>query len=126
MGACVCTVSMLLPVVLGTAGAATAVMGSMAGMSGMTTSAQQTGLLWGIVNAVNAVGQPLLIASIALTSYGMRDFGRLPLVLAAIGGFLLYVSMYVLGMSIAMIAISGAVIATSYGIAYGPYLTKSH
>lgn len=100
-------------------------MGSMAGMSGLTTSAQQTGLLWAIVNAINAVGQPLLIASIGLILYGMRGFGYLPLIVAGIGGLLLYVSMYVLGMSIGLIAISSATLAAAYLIAYGPLLMRS-
>ncbi len=121
LGACICTVSMLLPVIIGTAGAGATIMGSMSGMSG---NAQSNGL-WAMVNAINTVGQPLIIGSAGLILYGMRNFGMLPLTLAGVGGFLLYTSMYVLNMSILMVAISSATLAAAYVIAYGPLLMRS-
>ncbi len=121
LGACACTVSMLLPVLIGTAGAGATIIGSMSGMSG---NVQSNGL-WSIVNAINAVGQPLIIGSMALIVYGMRNFGILPLILAGVGGFLLYTSMYVLNMSIIIVVISSATLAAAYVIAYGPLLMRS-
>lgn len=121
LGACVCTLSMVLPVIAGTAGAAVSVTGSMSGMSG---EVQSTGY-WALVNAINSVGRPLLIASIALILYGMKNFGRWPVAVASIGGLLLYASMYMLNMSIFLIAVSAAILAIAYVIAYGPFVTRS-
>lgn len=114
-GACVCTVSMLLAGIIGAAGTGLSVAGSMNGMS--TTS---TNGFWKVVNVINLVGQPLLILSVALILYGMRNFGKWPLLTSATGGALLYAGMYLLNMFIPMIAISSAVLVAAYVLAYGP------
>ncbi len=121
LGACACTLSMLLPVAIGTAGAATSIAGSMSGMSG---SSGITGL-WAIVNVINLIGRPLLIVSIVSILYGMRNFGRYPLTFATVGGILLYSGMFVVGMSLAMIAASAIILAGAYGIAYAPMIKGS-
>jgi hypothetical protein len=112
---------MLLPIIIGTAGAAA--VGSMSGMSQSPGNAGPTAY-WAIVNAINSFGQPLLIGSIVLILYGLKDFGRLPVAITAIGGILLYASMYLLGMSLPLIAISASILAVAYGIAYGPLIKR--
>ena len=119
-----CTVSMLLPVIIGSATAATSVMGSMSAMSRTSSDLQPSGY-WAIINAINFVGQPLLIASIALIMYEMKNFGRLPITLAAVGGSLLYAGMNMLNMSIPLIVVSAGILAISYAIAYVPFIVKS-
>ncbi len=109
---------MLLPVVMGTAGAATSIAGSMSGMSGSTGI---TGL-WAVVNVINLIGRPLLILSIALILYGMRNYGKWSLTFATVGGILLYTGMFVLSMSLAMISASVIILAGTYGIAYAPMI----
>ncbi len=120
LGTGVCTLSMLLPVIMGTAGAAT--VGSMSEMS------QSSGSLpgyWIIISAINSFGQPLLIASIILILYGLKHFGRFPLAIAAVGGILLYTSMYFLSMSLPLIAVSALILAVAYGFAYGPAIKRN-
>ncbi len=119
LGAGVCTFSMLLPVIIGTAGAAT--VGSMSGMP--QSSGSLTGY-WIIISAINSFGQPLLIASIVLILYGLKHFGRLPIVIAAVGGILLYAGMYFLSMSLPLVAISALILAVAYGFTYGPSIKR--
>jgi hypothetical protein len=66
----------------------------------------------------------LLIASIVLILYGLKHFGRLPLAIAAVGGIFLYAAMYLLGMSLWLIAMSTAILAVAYGIAYRPMISR--
>jgi hypothetical protein len=110
---------MLLPAIVGTAGAAA--VGSMNGMFQRAGNVNATGY-WIIVNAVNRLGQPLLIVSIALIVYGMKHFGRWPLAIATVGAVLLYVGMFVFNMSVSMIAFAAALLVIAYGIAYAPFL----
>jgi hypothetical protein len=120
IGAYICTISMLLATIIGVTGTGLSVARSMSGMSGNA----QAGGLWIVINAINFLGQPLLIASIALILYGMKGFGKLPLAIAAVGGFLLYAGMYLLNMLVPMIAISSVILAGAYGTAYGPLMRK--
>lgn len=119
IGAGVCTVAMVVPIIIGTIGAGASVMGSMNGMSGNSSGSLA---FWA---AVNRIGQPLLIASIVVILYGMKSFGRWPLFIASIGSLMLYSSMYLLNMSFPMLALSATILATAYAIAYGP-LVKRH
>lgn len=114
-GACVCTVSMLLAAIVGTAGTGITVIGSMNGMPTTGTDG-----FWTVINVINFVGQPLLILSVALILYGMRNFGKWSLLTSAVGGTLLYAGMYLLNMFVPMITISSAVLVAAYALAYGP------
>jgi len=114
-GAALCTITMMLPILVGTAGAGASVACSMPGMCGGT---QLTGVLGTFVNGMTPVAQPLLAASVALILYGLRRFGRWPLAISAFGGALLYFSMFILAMSLALIAVSSAILFLGYGIAY--------
>jgi hypothetical protein len=120
-GAALCTVTMLLPLILGAAGAGASVACSMPGMcpggSGLT------GPLADFVGGVTRVGPPLLVASIALILYGMRSFGLWPLAISAFGGALLYVSMFVLNVSLSLVALSSFVLIMGYVAA--SYVSKS-
>jgi hypothetical protein len=69
--------------------------------------------------------QPLLIASVALILYGLRTFGRWLLAMSGVGGGLLCVSMFVLNMSLALIAIASAILVVGYGFAYLPLFATS-
>ncbi len=115
LGAVVCTITMLLPILVGTAGAGATVACSMPGMCG---GAQFKGVLGTFVSVMTPIAQPLFVASLALILYGMRRFGRWPLVISGLGGSLLYVSMFVLAMSLPLIAVSSGVLLLGYGIAY--------
>jgi len=77
-----------------------------------------------MVNAINSIGQPLLIGSIALILYGMKSFGSLPLALATLGGVGLYSGMYLLSMSISMIATSSIALGAAYAMAYGRFIRR--
>jgi hypothetical protein len=118
LGAAVCTITMLLPVLIGTAGVGASAC-SMPGMCG----AQPTGALGIFVGAVTQIAQPIMVASVALILYGMRRFGRLPLAISALGGALLYVSMFVLNMFLPLIVISSAILILGYGLAFRPLLS---
>jgi len=118
LGAAFCTVSMLLPLIIGTVGAGATVACSMPGMCG----AQLSGALGGFVNAMTQIAQPLLFVSLALILYGLRRFGRWPLVISGAGGALLYASMFVLNMSLPLIAVSSAILIVGYASAYMPSL----
>jgi hypothetical protein len=69
--------------------------------------------------------QPLLIVSVALILYGLRAFGRWPLAISGVGGALLYVSMFVLNMSLPLIAAASIILVVGYGFAYLPLLATS-
>ncbi len=115
VGATACTVTMLLPVVIGTTTAS--ISGSMAGMANGTSTIPFLGVFV-------LIAQPLMIASVALILYGMRNFGRLVLSISAIGGVLLYAAMFILGMSLPLIVLSSLTLAAGYGIAYGPLVIR--
>src|SRR5712692_2774681 len=85
VGATACTVTMLLPVIIGTTTAS--ISGSMAGMANATSTTP-------LLEDFTLIAQPLMIASVALILYGMRHFGRLALSVSAIGGVLLYAAMF--------------------------------
>lgn len=110
-GAALCTITMLLPLVLGAAGAGASVACS---MPGMCVGAGLTGSLRDFVSAIAQLGPPLLVGSIALILYGMRRYGRWPLVISAVGGAMLYVSMFVFGMSLPLVALSSFVLVMGY------------
>ena len=122
LGAVACTVSMLIPVIIGTAGAGASVAGSMAGMSGTTGGSQS--IAYFLINRINFAGPAILAVSIGLVLYGMRKLGKLPLALSGFGGVLLYSSMYLLNMSVPLIALSSIVLATAYGTAYLPFIRR--
>ncbi len=79
---------------------------------------------WIIISAINSFGQPLHIASIVLILYGLKHFGRFPLAIAVVGGILLYAGMYLLGMSLPLMAISALILAMAYGFAYGQLIKR--
>jgi hypothetical protein len=114
IGAAVCTIAMLLPILVGTAGAGVSAACS---MPGMCQSFQLTGAL-GTSSAIAPIAQPLLVASVALILYGIRKFGRWPLVFSTVGGASLYISMFVLAMSPVLVIVSSVVLAVGYGFAY--------
>jgi hypothetical protein len=122
LGAASCTISMLLSVLIGTAGAGASIACSMPGMCG---GVQLTGGLGIFVNAMTQIAQPLLVTSVALILYGMRRFGRLPLAISGMGGALLYVSMFALNMSLPLIAVSSIILIIGYGAAYVPLVSRS-
>jgi len=109
LGAAGCTITMLLPIFIGTVGAGASVVCSMPGMC--------PGALW-TFSMVASIAQPLLVASLALMLYGIRRFGILPLATTGVGGALLYASMFVLPMSLPLIAVSSAVMLLGYVMAY--------
>jgi len=115
VGATACTVTMVLPVIIGTTTAS--ISGSMAGMSNGTSTIPFLGVLI-------LIAQPLMIASVALILYGMRNFGRLALGISALGGVLLYSAMFILAMSLPLIVLSSLLLAAGYGVAYGPLLAR--
>lgn len=119
LGAAFCTVTMLLPILIGTIGAGGSVACS---MPGMCSGVHLSGGLGFFVNAVTQIAQPLLIASVALILYGMRSLGRWPLAISGVGGALLYASMFVLNMSLPLIAASSIILVVGYGFAYLPLL----
>ena len=121
LGASVCTLIMLLPVIIGTAGASATVACSMPGMCGYTGNPFLGSL--SVLMSNNWVVQPLLIASLALIFYGMRGFGIIPLATSAIGGGLLYIGMFVLSMSVPVTIAASLTLGVSYGVAYVPSLT---
>jgi hypothetical protein len=108
LGAALCTVTMLLPLVLGASGAGAAVACSMPGMC------LNAGPLGNFVNGVTRNGPPLLVASLASILYGMRSFGRWPLAISAAGGAMLYASMFVLNMYLPFVALSSFVLIMGY------------
>jgi len=65
--------------------------GSMDGMAGMQSSSSNPG--W--VNAINTVGQPLLVVSLLLVIIGLWPRGPIATGLAMIGSVLFYVFMFV-------------------------------
>ncbi len=107
--------SLLLPVDIGTTTAS--ISGSMAGMANVTSTIPFLGVF-------TLIAQPLMIASVALILYGMRNFGRLAPSISATGGVLLYAAMFILGMYLSLIVLSALVLATGYGVAYGPLLVR--
>jgi hypothetical protein len=119
VGAALCTLSMVFPVLIGTVGAGASVACSMPAMCGV----QLSGVLGTFVNAMAQVVQPLLIVSVALILYGLRMFGRWPLAISGMGGALLYVSMFVLNMSLPLIAAASMILVVGYGFAYLPLRT---
>ncbi len=106
---------MLLAAIVGAAGTGITVIGSMNGMPTTGTDG-----FWTVITVINLVGQPLLILSVALILYGMRNFGKMPLFISATGGALLYASMYLLNMFVPMITISSAVLVAAYALTCGP------
>lgn len=115
-GACLCTTAMIAPLIIGGAGA---------GMSAMSAmGAADSGGFIGLLNTFNStIGQPAFVLSMILIVYGMRYHGNRPLVLSAVGGGLLYLSMYVI-FSLPLVAISGMILAASYVLAFLPHLDK--
>jgi hypothetical protein len=116
LGACVCTVSMLLPVVIGTVGASASVMASMSGMSGNFGPRGY----WIVISWINSIGPFLLVFSISLILFGMRNFGKAPFMLASVGGILLYTSMYLLNMWTPLLVLSSVILGVAYWMAYRP------
>lgn len=115
-GACLCTMAMIVPLLVGGVGAGVST------MSAMGTA--NSGGFMGLLNTFNStIGQPVFISSIILIVYGMRYHGRRPLVLSAVGGGLLYLSMYVI-FSLPLVAISVIILAASYVLAFLPGLSK--
>ncbi len=115
VGATACTVTMLLPVVIGTTAAS--ISGSMAGMANGTYTIPFLGVFL-------LIAQPLMIASLGLILYGMRNFGRLALIISAVGGVLLYAAMFIFGVSLPLIVLSSLILAVGYGVAYGPLVIR--
>jgi hypothetical protein len=117
IGAAVCTTTMLLPILVGTAGIAGAsvVACSMPSMCGP----QLTGILGAYVNFMTPIAQPLFAASMALILYGLKNFGKWPLLISGLGGAMLYVSMFVLAApSLGLIVGSAAILAFGHAMAY--------
>ena len=124
LGASVCTVIMLLPVMIGTAGASAAAACS---MPGMCPTATGNPILDSFIPFMsnNWIAQPLLIVSLGLILFGMRSLGFLPLAMSAIGGGLLYVGMFTFDMAILMTLIGAFFIGVGYGTAYIPLWVES-
>jgi hypothetical protein len=113
LGAAMCTITMLLPILFGTAGAGVSVVCTMRGMCG-----QLTGPVESYVSAVTPIAPSLFIASMALIMYGMRKSGTRLLAILGVGGALLYFSMFVVPFSLPLVVVSSAVLSSGYGFAY--------
>jgi hypothetical protein len=86
---------------------------SMAGMSGMGQSPSNPG--W--VNAINAISEPLLIASLLLVILGMLPRGRAATALAVTGSVLFYVFMFPF-YSLPLAILDGAVLGAAYVLGF--------
>jgi hypothetical protein len=113
LGAAMCTITMLLPILFGTAGAGASVVCTMRGMCG-----QLTGLVGAYVNAVTPMAPSLFVVSMALILFGMRKSGTWPLGILGVGGVLVYFSMFVVPFSLPLVVVSSAVLSSGYGFAY--------
>jgi len=101
---------MIVAAVVGGAGAA--VTGTMAGM-------EQSSSNPGWVNAINSIGQPLLMVSFALIIVGLWPRGRAAVAVGLIGSVLLDVFLFVHYMLLLAI-VAGLILAGAYAIAYWP------
>lgn len=118
LGAVLSCSSMVVAAVAGVAGAAisgTAKGNSMAGMATMSSSSSTSA--W--VNAINTVGQPLLMVSLLLMIVGLLPQGKIPATLAIIGSVLLYSFMFVQYDRLLPV-FAAAVLIAAYGIVFWP------
>jgi hypothetical protein len=111
---------MLLPVVIGTAGASASVMASMSGRSGSSS----LGGYWIVVSTINYVGPVLLMVSVSLILFGMKDSGKLPIALASVGGALLYASMYLLKLWLPLLGLASVILGVAYWMAYSSIVRR--
>lgn len=117
-GAILSCSGMIIAAVAGVTGAAAtgaAKAGSMAGMESMSTSPSNPG--W--VNAINTVGQPVLIVSLFLIILGLLPRGWVPTVLAVVGSILFYGFMFI-HYDLPLAIFAAVVLAAAYAAAFWP------
>lgn len=118
LGAVVGCSGMIIGAFSGAVGAAAtgaAKSGSMDSMAGMETSSSNPG--W--VNAINTVGQPLLIVSLLLVIIGLWPRGRVPTALAVAGSVVFYVFMFV-HYSLSLALVAALILVSAYVVAFLP------
>jgi len=116
LGAILGCSGMIIAALAGGAGAAA----TGASMAGMEQSSSNPG--W--VNAINSVGQPLLIISLVLIIFGLWPRGRTAVALALLGSMLFYVFMFV-HYNLPLAVAAGLVLAAAYVSGYWPSWRRS-
>ncbi len=100
---------------VGAAATGVAKSGSMDGMAGMQNSSSNPG--W--VNAINTVGQPLLVVSLLLVIIGLWPRGPIATGLAMVGSVLFYVFMFV-QYNLPLSLIAALILVSAYLAAFWP------